>query len=144
MPGKRYCAGHQSEDEIRAAERETLRNERRRVDEPWRALYDTPEWKACARSCRRRDGFKCRECGRPGSSVTPLTVHHLTLVRTLWVRAQQDWQTFLIMATNPDICLTLCPSCHKTADNKLRGEEGTLLPKYARPRTPASQRRRRR
>ena len=138
---KRYCATHQAQWN----EREAERSARRLLTEPWRALYDTVEWKTCARFCRRRDGNKCVKCGKEGSSFTKLSVHHKARVVTLWYRAGEFWDAFLAMATNPAVCVTLCPPCHKIADNEIRAEQGEQASAiYAKPRVPASQRRKRR
>lgn len=126
----------------KAKAREARRTERRLITEPWRALYDTPEWKKCARLVRRRDGNCCVRCGKPGTPNRKLSVHHKARVVTLWYRAQEVWEAFLEMATNPDICETLCGGCHKIADNEIRAEQGERASDLfiAKPRVPASQR----
>lgn len=55
-------------------------------------------WQTVARYVRRRDGWKCRQCGRRGM----LHVHHKRPVS----RGGWHWPINLV---------SLCPSCHERA-----------------------------
>lgn len=61
------------------------------------AVYRSKRWKSVRYLAKRRDGFKCVECGSPG----PLEVHHEKPIRT-----------------NPELAFdlgnlkTLCRACH--------------------------------
>jgi len=66
------------------------------------SVYRTQRWAAVRQQAKRRDGFRCVECGAPGR----LEVHHIKRVKT-----------------HPELSFdlsnlqSLCPSCHarKTA-----------------------------
>lgn len=70
-------------------------------DDPKNAIYHTPEYKAWRLAVFRRDGFKCRHCGRKGKNVR-LEADHI-----------------LPKAARPDLIYvvsngrTLCRSCHR-------------------------------
>ncbi|MGE0749340.1 MAG: HNH endonuclease [Variibacter sp.] len=61
------------------------------------ALYRSPQWKAVRLLAKRRDGWKCRECGARGR----LEVHHIERVRD---RPELAFQL--------DNLKTLCGRCH--------------------------------
>ena len=58
---------------------------------------DGARYDSFRRAVKDRDGWRCRDCGRPGR----LEVHHVRPIRE-----RPD------LATDPDNCLTLCAGCH--------------------------------
>ncbi|SKA28446.1 HNH endonuclease [Consotaella salsifontis] len=73
------------------------------------AIYRTPRWKAVRYLAKRRDGFRCAECGAAGR----LEVHHVKRVKT-----HPD------LAYSLENLLTLCVSCHA----KVTAEETGISP----------------
>jgi hypothetical protein len=150
--GQSYCETHARAAEKARHHAESIRQQERFITESWRRIYYTDEWALCKRIVRQRDGNQCtwvengERCDVRGNHRKPsfgkrLQVHHRVPMTELWRRAGQNWDSFLPMATNPDICALLCSHHHTLAENELR----TLEPvRYARPRTRPSDRRRRR
>ena len=70
---------------------------RPRYDRAGSAIYRDPRWKSVRWLAKRRDGFKCRDCGAAGR----LEVHHIRPVRS-----------------HPELAFdlanlkSLCPACH--------------------------------
>ena len=68
-----------------------------RYDRAGAAIYRTPQWKSVRFLAKRRDGFKCVECGARGR----IEVDHIKPIRT-----------------HPELAFDLgnlqclCPSCH--------------------------------
>ena len=65
-PGADYCPDH------------AFRLGGRRDRQPWRAGYDTPEYRTARQAALDRDQHRCIQCGQPATDHTPLEVHHLT------------------------------------------------------------------
>lgn len=148
--GQTYCRQHRREAAKASAHAESLRQEARHITEGWRRIYYTDEWVLCKRIVRERDGFQCaavdagERCDVRGNSKKPtfgkkLQVHHRVPLKILWERAGGVWDSFLPMATNPDICVLLCTHHHRLAEEALATPEPV---RYARPRTRPSDRRR--
>jgi DEAD/DEAH box helicase domain-containing protein len=69
----------------------------------------------------RRDGYRCRACGTSGDESS-LHVHHI-----------QPFKTFesLEMANRPANLVTLCPACHRLAEQNVRLRSGLAGAAYA-------------
>lgn len=98
------------------------RDEQRIRFEPWRRLYQTPEWARAQRECLNRDGGQCR--ARTGSGrceeTQHLQAHHQTPLRVLWRQAEGDWVWFVSAATRLSALAALCPTHHAQAERALR------------------------
>jgi DEAD/DEAH box helicase domain-containing protein len=73
-----------------------------------------PGWPALARQVRTRDGFVCQSCGAPENNRAH-DVHHLVPFRTF--ASPQE-------ANRPENLVTLCPSCHRQAEQAVRIRSG--------------------
>ena len=77
-----------------------------------------PNWEQQKQQARRRDGGRCRGCGaqeRPGHHHH---VHHIRPFRTFgYIPGKND---FYLQANALDNLVTLCPSCHRTAEQQVR------------------------
>ena len=60
-----------------------------------RRYLQTPKWRAIAATVRKRDGYRCQDCGRGGIL---LDVHHLTY---------KNWKNEKL-----EDLVTLCRKCH--------------------------------
>lgn len=79
--------------------------------------YYGPNWPEQRRRARERDGHACRECGIHRDDLgRELDVHHVIPFQRFTDGDRAAWQ----MANRLENLLTLCPSCHTSADNALR------------------------
>ncbi|MGV8050351.1 MAG: DEAD/DEAH box helicase [Anaerolineaceae bacterium] len=71
-------------------------------------------WAALKQKILSRDGYQCRVCGATGDD-TQLHVHHI-----------QPFKTFVNpdLANSPSNLITLCPSCHRQAEQNVRLRSG--------------------
>ena len=78
-------------------------------------------WAALKRQILMRDGYRCRACGTSGDEST-LHVHHI-----------QPFKTFesLELANRPSNLVTLCPACHRLAEQNVRLRSGLAGAAYA-------------
>ena len=72
------------------------------------------QWAAIRSQVLERDGHRCRSCGI-SSLIQPLHVHHL-----------QPFRTFTSMATANALnnLISLCPTCHRLAEQSIRIRSG--------------------
>lgn len=123
----RFCDRHQKKVIAHKEAREHVRREK----EPWRFLYELPEWKSAKRIVRARDDHQCthvengERCPLYSSRTVRqmLHVHHLIPLATIWARFGDDVAMFTQFATNPDYLTTLCPDHHHAADQALRRDQ---------------------
>lgn len=73
-----------------------------------------PGWKALREAIRSRDGFRCRVCGAP-EETRQHDVHHRIPFRAFPSTEQ---------ANQPENLVTLCPSCHRKAEENVRIRSG--------------------
>ncbi len=73
-----------------------------------------PDWKNIRAKALRRDGNRCQVCGASGSDQ-PLHVHHIKPFRSFTSRETANQLQNLI---------TLCPSCHRNAETRVRIRSG--------------------
>ncbi|MFZ3070720.1 MAG: DEAD/DEAH box helicase [Anaerolineaceae bacterium] len=80
-----------------------------------------PKWSALKQKIMARDGYQCRVCGTRGDE-THLHVHHI-----------QPFKTFENpeLANFPSNLVTLCPSCHRQAEQNVRLRSGLAGASYA-------------
>jgi len=80
-----------------------------------------PGWAVLKRQILMRDGYRCRACGTSGDEST-LHVHHI-----------QPFKTFesLELANRPSNLVTLCPACHRLAEQNVRLRSGLAGAAYA-------------
>ena len=79
-----------------------------------RPAFRGGNWKIEAARTRRRDGFRCRICGRSEEALgRRLDVHHLVPARMF--EAASD-------ANRSDNLISVCPSCHKAVEEKGRSQ----------------------
>lgn len=79
-----------------------------------RPEYRGGNWKVQAARARERDGFRCRNCGVTEASLgRQLDVHHTTPVRLF---------ASTVAANRLDNLVSVCASCHKRLEAKLRDE----------------------
>ncbi len=71
-----------------------------------------PDWPAIRRAVVERDGRRCRLCGTSSATGTLLQVHHKVPFREF-----ADAKS----ANDPDNLITLCPACHR------RAEQGVMI-----------------
>jgi 5-methylcytosine-specific restriction endonuclease McrA len=71
-------------------------------------VYRSPRWPALRLQAKRRDGFRCAECGASGR----LEIHHL-----IPVRQAPD------LAFDLGNLLSLCPTCHQRRTMAERGHD---------------------
>lgn len=60
-------------------------------------VYESEEWKAVALTVRRRDGYKCRRCGKH----RPIHLHHV-----------KSWAEYPESRLEPGNLVSLCKPCH--------------------------------
>lgn len=77
--------------------------------------YYGPNWNRQARAARKRDGYKCRHCGKAQKKKgRALDVHHITPFRTFdYIYGEND---FYIQANDLNNLISLCQHCHKKAE----------------------------
>ena len=73
-----------------------------------------PEWNAIRKRILERDGYRCQVCGLQGEPAF-LHVHHKIPFRTFANRNEANQQENLV---------TLCPTCHKVAEQNVRIRSG--------------------
>lgn len=74
-----------------------------------------PTWAVVAAAARERDAFRCVSCGTPGRPGRVLDVHHVRPFRAF--ERPED-------ANAPENLVTLCPSCHRKAEEGVRIRSG--------------------
>ena len=79
-----------------------------------------PEWKSIRQNVLRRDGNRCQVCGYSGLSQ-PLHVHHIQPFRRFTTREAANQLQNLI---------TLCPTCHRQAETRVRIRSGMAGIRY--------------
>ncbi len=83
-------------------------------------LWDEPhmdygsEWESLRQHVLNRDGQRCQVCGTPGAAQ-PLHVHHIQPFKSFTSRE---------IAHQPQNLITLCPSCHRQAETRVRIRSG--------------------
>jgi DEAD/DEAH box helicase domain-containing protein len=81
-----------------------------------------PDWEAQREAARRRDGYRCRQCGAPERGRHH-DVHHIRPFREFgYVRGQNENHR---QANVLDNLITLCAACHRRAE-AARGLRGAL------------------
>ena len=78
-------------------------------------------WNALKRRILMRDGHRCRACGTEGDD-NKLHVHHIKPFKTF-----EDME----LANAPANLITLCPSCHRQAEQNVRLRSGLAGSAYA-------------
>jgi DEAD/DEAH box helicase domain-containing protein len=73
-----------------------------------------PEWEAIRQQVLRRDGSRCQVCGYTGPGQ-PLHIHHMQPFRSF---------TTIEAANQLQNLITLCPSCHRQAETRVRIRSG--------------------
>ena len=73
-----------------------------------------PDWPRLRLAVRTRDGFRCRVCGAPENGREH-DVHHKTPFRAFSSAAEANRMENLV---------TLCPSCHRNAEQNVRIRSG--------------------
>jgi 5-methylcytosine-specific restriction endonuclease McrA len=89
-------------------------------DEFWpqlNAYYRTPEWQAVRAQVFKRDGYRCRLCGKGG----PLEAHH---------RSYVTWKATGVTPTSD--CTTLCVDCHAAITSLSRHKHKKYQQQYRR------------
>lgn len=84
-----------------------------------------PDWPKIRERVRTRDGFRCQMCGLP-ESARQHDVHHKNPFRN-FVRNSKSREQFLVgvqQAHRLDNLITLCPSCHRKAEQNVRMRSG--------------------
>lgn len=78
-------------------------------------IYINEEWFAFSDKVKRRDGYKCLQCGRGATEVT-LQVHH-----EIYVAGKKPWEYAL------SDCRTLCKGCHAKEHGLIEPDRGWTL-----------------
>jgi predicted RNA-binding protein YlqC (UPF0109 family) len=78
-------------------------------------IYINEEWCAFSDKVKRRDGYKCLQCGRGATEVT-LQVHH-----EIYVAGKEPWEYAL------SDCRTLCKGCHAKEHGLIEPDRGWTL-----------------
>ncbi len=81
-----------------------------------------PEWSRTRAAVLQRDGHACRVCGTRAASGTRLHVHHRVPFRA-FASARE--------ANRPENLTTLCPACHRRAEQGVRVRSGLAAVAYA-------------
>ncbi len=74
-----------------------------------------PGWNRLREAVRRRDGYRCQVCGTPETSGRQHDVHHKLPFRSFISPEEANRMGNLI---------TLCPSCHRKAEQNVRMRSG--------------------
>jgi DEAD/DEAH box helicase domain-containing protein len=82
-----------------------------------------PNWPLQRQKARARDGFRCRNCGRPEAMDREHDVHHLRPFRLFDYRLGEN-ATYLL-ANRLSNLVTLCPDCHPKVE-AVHAVQGTL------------------
>src|SRR5690625_1415247 len=80
-----------------------------------------PDWPRLRRQIVARDGERCQVCNTHRSAGVVLHVHHKVPFRAFASAAQ---------ANQPDNLITLCPSCHRRAEQGVRVRSGLAAVSY--------------
>lgn len=80
-----------------------------------RTIYVNERWLDFSEKVKRRDGYKCLQCGRGSPSVT-LQVHH-----ELYVTGKAPWDYAI------SDCRTLCKGCHAKEHGLIEPDRGWTL-----------------
>src|SRR5690625_1174251 len=80
-----------------------------------------PDWPRLRRQIVARDGERCQVCNAHRSAGVVLHVHHKVPFRAFASAAQ---------ANQPDNLITLCPSCHRRAEQGVRVRSGLAAVSY--------------
>ena len=80
-----------------------------------------PDWQKTRDRVRARDGYKCQVCGTP-ETTRQHDVHHKVPFRS-FVRVGSTEPAYQ-QANRLDNLITLCPSCHKKAEENVRMRSG--------------------
>lgn len=82
-----------------------------------------PNWPTQSERARRRDGYRCRQCGAPQRPGRKHDVHHIRPFREFnWLPGNNDNYRQANALSN---LITLCPSCHRQAEQAV-AVRGTL------------------
>jgi DEAD/DEAH box helicase domain-containing protein len=79
-----------------------------------------PEWPKIRERVRTRDGFRCQVCGSP-EGARQHDVHHKTPFRQF---RDESGRILRERANQLDNLITLCPECHKKAEQNVRMRSG--------------------
>jgi len=82
-----------------------------------------PNWSQQRRRARRKDGFCCRNCGKPEPVGRQHDVHHLRPFRSFDCRPGEN--SNYLLANRLSNLVTLCPDCHPRVE-ALHAVQGTL------------------
>ncbi len=82
-----------------------------------------PNWAQQRRRARERDGFRCRNCGRPEPPGREHDVHHLRPFRIFDYRPGENAN--YLLANRLSNLITLCPECHPKVE-AAHAVQGTL------------------
>jgi DEAD/DEAH box helicase domain-containing protein len=82
-----------------------------------------PNWPKQRQRARERDGFRCRNCGRPEAPGREHDVHHLQPFRTFDYRPGEN--ASYLLANRLSNLITLCPECHPKVE-AVHAVKGTL------------------
>ncbi len=80
-----------------------------------------PEWPKIRDRIRARDGYRCQVCGIPESGGRTHDVHHKIPFRQF---RDEGGRILPERANRPDNLVTLCPECHKKAEQNVRMRSG--------------------
>lgn len=80
-----------------------------------KTIYINEDWLAFSEKIKRRDGYKCLQCGRNPTEVT-LQVHH-----EIYVVGKAPWEYAL------SDCRTLCKGCHAKEHGLIEPDKGWTL-----------------
>ncbi|MBN1886456.1 MAG: DEAD/DEAH box helicase [Thermoflexales bacterium] len=73
-----------------------------------------PNWEAQRRAARRRDGYRCRQCGAPEKAGRQHDVHHIQPFRQFgYLRGKNERY---LQANALENLVSLCPACHHRAE----------------------------
>ena len=72
--------------------------------------YKSKRWRRKRMRILRRDGFRCRECGRYGLAVDATTVHHAWPAEDFPELEWEDWNL-----------ISLCSGCHGAMHDRVSG-----------------------
>lgn len=72
--------------------------------------YKSKRWRRKRMHILRRDGFRCRECGRYGLAVDATTVHHAWPAEDFPELEWEDWNL-----------ISLCSGCHGAMHDRVSG-----------------------
>lgn len=101
---------------------EARRTRDRMLSEPWRMLYNRPEWAAAKIEVQRRDDGRCRALvnGQRCRSREDISVHHDPSLSELWAMVEGDLEQFMEVATDQAGLYCLCRRHHDERDRAQR------------------------